>query len=326
MSAREQNPQFFPDWRWKRVDDPLADQPLVDGAVAAELSLQFHPLAKTGIELAHRRSLPRDQPVAGAGDLRGGNRRTGLDHEIGGAVIGQGPGQRGLLALGRVKPPLGRADQRRGIAARAHAALLDFDRAALARFDQRLGAGEGEIDRPARSGIGQRGVEFAGELERDIVLDRGRSGDHRRHALGEQLLDVPLGGAAVEEHQLQIGQRTEQLRQTLAMRGGIAAPCSLQIEHRTVGMAAVMQHRQIIAVVADQIEQPRDVGRGLGLELDDPGVVFLLQRVADRVAFPLQAVEKPALVIGERRQNDRRSGHQCQATVLSAACPAGLEK
>ena len=294
MSAREQNPQFFPDWRWKRVDDPLAHQPLVDGAVAAELSLQLHPFAKTGIELAHRRSLPRDQPVAGAGDLRGGNRRTGLDHEIGGAVIGQGPGQRGLLALGRVKPPLGRADQRRGIAARAHAALLDFDRAALARFDQRLGAGEGEIDRPARSGIGQRGVEFAGELERDIVLDRGRSGDHRRHALGEQLLDVPLGGAAVEEHQLQIGQRTEQLRQTLAMRGDIAAPCSLQIEHRTVGMATVMQHRQIVAIAPDQFEQPRDARALLNLQIDDPAIFLAAQGIADRIAFLLQAVEVAA--------------------------------
>ena len=137
---------------------------------------------------------------------------------------------------------------------------------------------------------------------------------------------MALRGAAVEEHQLKIGQGAEQLRQTRAMGLGIGPAAGLQIERRTIGVTAVMQHRQIIAITADQREQPIDRGALLHFQIDEPAVLLAAQGVADRIAFLLQTVQKAALIVRECGQNDRLARHHCHTTARKAANPAGQLK
>ena len=163
--------------------------------------------------------------------------------------------------------------------------------------------------RPERRAAGQAGVEAAGEFRRGPVVDRLAGGDHDRHPGVQQPLRLALGGAAVEEGQLQPGLVAEERGQAGRVRRRRPAGRAFEQQPVAVGMPAVMEDRDPIAElrVLEDIEDFLDGGVLAHHDLAQAGALGRRQRLAQaaRLLGQVAQVARPVVaVVGEGQEDN----------------------
>ena len=302
----------------RRLPHPRGAVEQQDGRPAGLLHL-LEELADLVAAAEEDLGVGRREPAQAAervvGEVPLGERRE-AEEGIAGRV-GQAPapgqlGPRAELQLPGEAALVGRLGHRGG---RGHEVAVG-DRAEEARLRRRAPGGPDPPPRGFEGGGdgragGELGVEAAGELARDVVLDGPRRGDDVAHPGLEQPGDLRPRRAAVEEDQLQVAPLAQERRQPLGV--GDCSPRAGRLEQEPVlaRVAAVMEDRHPVAVLGEDVEDL--VERGVGPD-DQLAQALLLGRLQDRLELPqlpgqVAEVAMALLLVGEREDDHRQVGH-----------------
>jgi hypothetical protein len=175
--------------------------------------------------------------------------------------------------------------------------------------------------RPARQAL----IELARKIRRHAVVDRPRRRDHRRDIRVQQSLRLLLSRTAVQKHQLQPPLLAQKRRQPARVGGRRLTRGRFQQQLIPVGMSAVMEDRDAVAVsrILKHLEDvPRRAVRPHH-HLAQPGPFRRLQNLPHPPRFlgqVPQITDGVVAVVGKRQEDDRLRGcvgHGASLVVLA---------
>ena len=190
----------------------------------------------------------------------------------------------------------------------AVAAAMGGSGVSFLQFDLVDGLRPGPVD--PRTGR-QAFVESDREVGGHLVVDLLRGAYHRRHPGLYQVQRLLLGAAAVDEDHLQALLAGQEGDQAFAVGHGVLPAQGFQQELVTVGMAAVVENCDAVAVFLEHIENIFHRGVGPFHHLAESGLAGFLQRLADAVHLDRQVPQVGGVVdpvIGKCQENDRLVG------------------